>query len=179
MIVRQPDRKITVTTLLLVLIVLSALAVSGCMGCNSNTPEASTPAMQPTGEVSTATSQVPSPAPEITATPAPTPAIPVPAVIRTDTGYILTDTPGADDVVQVQLKAGKASFHIRLPDYAIGDSYTLTLTNADGPFSYRSTHEFSGLSGAGDISIAKNIPRDGAYEISIDYGSGWEIEIAQ
>ncbi|WP_148266463.1 hypothetical protein [Methanocella arvoryzae] len=176
---RQSASKITVTTLLLVLILLSGLAVSGCLSSSPNTPEHSTPAVQPTGDASPVTGQVLSSDPGMTETPTPAPAIPGPAVIRTDTGYILTDAPGTSDVVQVQLKAGKANFHIRLPDYTIGESYTLTLTNADGPFSYRSTHEFSGVSGAGDISIVKTIPRDGAYEISLDYGSGWEIEITQ
>ncbi len=165
--------------LLLLLLLLPGIAACGCFGDSPNSLEASTPAVQPTGGVSPTTGQVLAPAPGMTATPTPAPAIPGPVVIRTDTGYVLTDAPGAEDIVQVQLKAGKANFHLRLPDYAIGDSYTLTLTNAEGPFSYRSTHEFSGVSGAGDISIVKTIPRDGTYEVSIAYGSGWKIEITQ
>lgn len=179
MIVNHHPAEKTGTILLLLLIFLSGLATCGCLGGSQNSPGVPDTTAGPTNEVSPVANQILAPTPEITLTPTPALDSPGPAVVNTVTGYILTDTPGAEDTVQVQLKAGKANFHIRLPEYALGDSYTLTLTNAEGPFTYRSSHEFSGISGAGDISIVKTIPRDGTYQVSLDYGGSWEIEVTQ
>lgn len=165
----------TAEAFLLIIVVLSSgVTLSGCLGSPAEdvTPE-------PTAEAIAITDQPDMPVSGSAATTVPAPIIPEPAVTRTGSGYLLKDTPGAEDTVQVHLKAGKASFHIRLADYSTGDSYTLTLANAEGPFTYRSSHELRGITGADDIRLVKTIPQDGTYQVSLDYGDHWEIEITQ
>jgi len=100
-------------------------------------------------------------------------------VIRTDNGYIVKGSPSNGNSFQLQLKKGKAKFHIQLPDYAVGDSYTLSLTSAGGPFSYMSSNKFEGNEAIQDQDLSKNIPAEGSYQLNMDYDNVWEIDITQ
>jgi hypothetical protein len=156
------------------IIMILAVAFSGCFGIGAPAPAAE-PSAQPTSSVSTVVIS----GTEDDVSTVSTTNTAEPVVTMTDKGYILKDVPGVEDTVQVHLKAGKASFCIRLPDYSVGESYKLTMTSVGEPFTYRSSNEFSGYTGAGGLQIDKQIPFEGTYQISFEYGDSWEIEIIQ
>jgi hypothetical protein len=166
--------------LVLMMIMLIALSLSGCLGCNlKNIGLSVTPPMTPSPlALPSATEPVPVP-PEAVATVVPTSHSPGLVVITTEKGYTIRSSPEAGDATPVELKAGKTSFRIKLANYPVGDTYTMVLTSINEPFSYKSTHEFTGNGGTGDIQITKNIPVEGRYQIKLDYPDDWEVEISQ
>ena len=97
----------------------------------------------------------------------------------TENGYIVKGSPAIGNSFQLQLKKGKAEFHIQLPEYSVGDSYTLSLTSDGGPFSYMSTNKFEGNEAIRNQDLSKNIPVDGSYQLNMDYHNAWEIDITQ
>lgn len=175
-------KKRTVIIWLSIAAICLAVPIGGCL-CGSQEGKNSTLTRQattvPTMSATPFFTQTPEVSPAAVVTIAPTQASPESTVVKTASGYVIKGSRDLDSPAQIQLKAGKATFHIVLSEYSVGDSYTLKLSSAGGPFSYTSTHEFSGDSSAGDIKLEKKIPLDGMYSVSLDYGSGWELEITQ
>lgn len=161
------------TGILIITVLLVTATLSGCV--SGSPPGKNTVSTAPTASLSPTTATLATPV--VTANPVPTPEAPEAQVTLADNGYVVKGF--ARESSQIELREGKVSFHIKLPNYVVGDEYTLTVTSVDEPFSYVSTHSFSGDAGAGDVKISKAIPQDGMYQISLGYDDIWEIDVTQ
>lgn len=166
--------------LVLIIILFLAITVSGCLGCSPTSNSSSgSPAIVPnTSPLPPSTDPV-TPSSEGVVTTVPTSSNTGPDVITNEHGYIIRSSSGTGDTAQVELNAGKVRFQIKPVNYHAGDTYSLILTSVNEPFSYKSTHKFSGDSGMEYIQITKNIPLKGTYQVQINSNDGWEIKIIQ